>query len=82
MNDRPIERYQALDIITDAGLPKYTLLAGIDDLQLSVADFDENDDITKNYYMSMIRLLRQWSGLEQLCTGCYSDMTGGWTLLN
>ena len=82
VNDRPIDELisEALDIIADTGAAeKYTLLAEIDDLQLSVADFDEeNDAITekKFLYVHDPDYYDNGSGLEQLCTERYSDHDG------
>jgi len=81
-NNRPIAELmsEALDIIADTGpAEKYTLLAGIDELQLSVADFDEeNDPIAKRefLYVHDPDYFDNGSGLEQLCTERYSDNEG------
>ncbi|HPV01999.1 MAG TPA: hypothetical protein PK127_05940, partial [Clostridiales bacterium] len=81
-NNRPIAALmsEALDIIADTGpAEKYTLLAGIDELQLSVADFDEeNDPIAKRefLYVHDPDYFDNGSGLEQLCTERYSDNEG------
>ena len=68
---------EALDIIADTGVAeKYTLLAGLDDLHLSVADFDEeNDPIAerKFLYVHDPNYFDNGSGLEQFCAEHYSD---------
>ena len=82
-NNRPVGEVisAALDIIADTGdAERYTLLAGIDPLNLSVADFDEeNDPITerKFLYVHDPDYFDNGSGVEPLCTERYSE-TEGW----
>lgn len=88
-NDRPIEELMetALDIIADTGeVERYTLLAGIDDLNLSFADFDEeNDDITekKFLYVHEPDYFDNGSGLAPFASASFSE-NEGWvdTLVN
>lgn len=70
----------ALDIIADTGdVEKYTLLAGIDDLLLSVSDFDEeNDRITekKLLYVHDPDYFDNGEGMETFAVNNYSEDNG------
>jgi len=81
-NDRPIEELMkaALDLLADAGdVERHTLLAGIDDLSLSFADFDEeNDDITekKFLYVHDPDYFDNGSGLAPFAVADFSEQDG------
>ncbi len=71
---------EALDIIADTGeAEKYTLLAGVDTLQLSVSDFDEERDRIieeKMLYVHDADYYDNGSGLEALAVSEYSESDG------
>ncbi len=81
-NNRAIDELipAALDIIADTGgSEQYTLLAGIDELNLSVSDFDEENDVIiekKLLYVHEPDYFDNGSGLEQYATESYSENNG------